>query len=122
MLTAPVANGSHAAYSSRVSGPHSIGVTSMKIHSLKQTKDLVTEIVSSKLRYDEQCLTNKQPRETMEQFMFTFLNQRYGLKQLIVDWASSLVQAVKMYSGEDAWVLLFGKMLKNAVDEDFWFT
>ena len=94
----------------------------MKIHSLKQTKDLVTEIVSSKLRYDEQCLTNKQPRETMEQFMFTFLNQRYGLKQLIVDWASSLVQAVKMYSGEDAWVLLFGKMLKNVVDEDFWFT
>ena len=58
----------------------------------------------------------------MEQFMFTFLNQRYGLKQLIVDWASSLVQAVKLYSQEDAQIQLFGKLLKNAVDEDFWFT
>ena len=54
--------------------------------------------------------------------MFTFLNQRYGLKQLIVDWASSLVQAVKLYSQEDAQIQLFGKLLKNAVDEDFWFT
>jgi hypothetical protein len=52
--------------------------------------------------------------------MFTFLNMRYGLKQLIVEWASSIVQAVKIYSAEDAQVHLFGKMLKNSVDEDFW--
>ena len=52
--------------------------------------------------------------------MFTFLNQRYGLKQLILDWASSLVQAIKIYSLEDAAIDLFGKILKNSVDEDFW--
>ena len=58
----------------------------------------------------------------MEQFMLTFLNQRYGLRHLIVEWAASIVQAVKMYSQEDPQIHLFGKMLKNAVDEDFWFS
>ena len=93
----------------------------MKLHSQKHAKDLILEIVQAKHRYDEQCFTNRQPRETMEQFMFTFLNQRYGLKQLIVEWASSIVHAIKLYSSDDAQIYLFGKMLKNTVDEDFWF-
>ena len=93
----------------------------MKLHSLKQAKDLIIEIVNAKHKYDDQCFTNRQPRETMEQFMFTFLNQRYGLKQLIVEWATSIVQAIKLYSVDDAQIYLFGKLLKNTVDEDFWF-
>jgi len=52
--------------------------------------------------------------------MFTFLNQRYGLRQLIVEWATSLVSAVKQYGDEDAQVHLFGKILKSTVNEDFW--
>ena len=56
----------------------------------------------------------------MEQFMFTYLNQRYGLKQLIVEWAASLVQAIKLYAADDVQIHLFGKMLKNVIDEDFW--
>lgn len=52
--------------------------------------------------------------------MFTFLNQRYGLKQLIIEWASSIVQAVKLYSDRDAEVSLFGKILRSTVDEEFW--
>lgn len=52
--------------------------------------------------------------------MFTFLNQRYGLRQLIVEWASSIVQAIKIYAPKDAQLKLFGKILKNSVDEDFW--
>lgn len=38
----------------------------MKLHSQKQAKDLIVEIVSAKHKYDEQCFTNRQPRETME--------------------------------------------------------
>ena len=63
----------------------------MKLHSLKQTKELLIEIVQSKHKYDDQCEASKQPRETLEQYMFTYLNQRYGLKSLIVEWASSIV-------------------------------
>ena len=66
-----------------------------KLHSLKQAREMVYEIVNSKRKYDEQCQANRQARETMEQYLFTFLNQRYGLKQLIFDWASSIVAAIK---------------------------
>ena len=30
------------------------------------------------------------------------------------------MQAIKIYSLEDAAIDLFGKILKNSVDEDFW--
>ena len=87
---------------------------------MRQAKELIYEIVNQKRKYDEQCLANRQARETMEQYMFTFLNQRYGLKQLIFDWASSIVAAIKTYSKEDHDVLLFGRILKNHVDEEYW--
>ena len=31
----------------------------MKLHSLKQTKDLVLEIIQAKQKYDELCVTNR---------------------------------------------------------------
>ena len=88
--------------------------------SLKQAKELICEIIHSKRKYDEQCQTKQLPRETMEQYMLTFLNQKYGLKQLILENATGVLQAVKTYSNDDHEVLLFGKILKNTVDEDFW--
>ena len=53
--------------------------------------------------------------------MYTYLNQRYGLKQLIIEWASSIINGIKRYSKEDADVCLFGKILRNEVDEEFRF-
>jgi hypothetical protein len=55
----------------------------------------------------------------MEQFMYTYLNQRYGLKPLIIDWASAIISAIQRYSRECADICLFGKVLRNEVDEDF---
>jgi hypothetical protein len=51
--------------------------------------------------------------------MYTDLNQRYGLRQLILEWAASIISAVKKYSKEDHEVCLFGKILRNECDEDF---
>jgi hypothetical protein len=54
--------------------------------------------------------------------MYTYLNQRYGLKQLIIEWAGAIIGGIKRYSKEkDADVCLFGKVLRNEVDEDFRF-
>jgi hypothetical protein len=55
----------------------------------------------------------------MEQFMYTYLNQRYGLKPLIIDWASAIISAIQRYSRDCADICLFGKVLRNEVDEDF---
>ena len=60
-------------------------------------------------------------RETMEQYMYTYLNQRYGLKNLIIEWAAAIINGIKTYLREDHDVALFGKILKNECDEEFRF-
>ena len=53
--------------------------------------------------------------------MYTFLNQKYGLKQLIIEYASAIISGIKEYQREDNEVCLFGKILRNEVDEEFRF-
>ena len=92
-----------------------------KILPLKQLKDIINDIYQQKIKYDIKCRESKLPVETMEQFMYTYLNQKYGLRSLIVDWASTIIQGVKTYIKEDHEVTLFGKVLKNECDEEFRF-
>ena len=89
-----------------------------KILSIKNTKDIIQEIYNNKSIYDQKCYENKVPRETLEQYMYTYLNQKYGLKNLIIEWASSIINAIKMYSSEDCDINLFGKILRNEQEED----
>lgn len=37
-------------------------------------KDLINDIYLNKKKHDEKCLENKLARETMEQYMYTYLN------------------------------------------------
>lgn len=53
--------------------------------------------------------------------MYTYLNQKYGLKSLIVEWAAAIINGIKSYIHEDHEVALFAKILKNECDEDFRF-
>ena len=89
-----------------------------RILTIKNTKDIMNEIYQSKSNYDKKCFENKLPRETMEQHMYTYLNQKYGLKNLIIEWASSIINAIKIYSNEDSDINLFGKILRNEQEED----
>jgi Ca2+-binding EF-hand superfamily protein len=96
-------------------------IKSNKTLSLKQTKEIIEEIYGSKAKFDQKCVDNKLPRETMEQHLYTYLNQKYGLKNLILDWASAIIQAIKKFSNEDNDVAVFGKILRNEIDEEFRF-
>lgn len=71
------------------------------------------------MKFDKKCLESGLPKETMEQFMYTYLNQKYGLKSLIVEWAASIIAGVKSFLREDHEVTLFAKILKNECDEEF---
>ncbi|KAH9599483.1 hypothetical protein LSM04_003680 [Trypanosoma melophagium] len=55
----------------------------------------------------------------MEQHMYTYLNQRYGLKHIILDWATAIIHGVKKYAPEENDVVVFGKILRNEIDEEF---
>ena len=57
--------------------------------SIKQLLEYLHAIYDSKVKYDKKCKDAHLPRETMEQHMYTFLNQRYGLRKIIVNQASA---------------------------------
>lgn len=90
-------------------------------------KEVIEEINNSKAAFDKKCHEAKMPRETMEQHMYTFLNHKYGLKNLIIEWATSMINGIKIYSGEDNDVCVFGKVnfnakikiLRNECEEEF---
>jgi hypothetical protein len=67
------------------------------------------------------CREAQIPLETTEQFIYTYLYQKYGLKSLILEWAAGIVNAVKIYAKDDPDVALFAKLLKNEFEEDFRF-
>ena len=85
--------------------------------SLKTLKDLINEIYISKENYDIKCEQYKIPKQTLEEHMYTFLNKKYGLKNLIIEWAKNIIAGIKYYSKKDSIVLLFGKIMRNEQEE-----
>lgn len=90
-----------------------------KVLTLKQLKNTIEDIYSSKTKFDAKCKESGLPRETMEQHMYTYLNQRYGLREIIQDWAAAIVRGVKRFAADDNDVAVFGKVLRNDIDEEF---
>ena len=86
--------------------------------SLKTLKDFINELYVSKSQYDIKCAKFKLPKETLEEHMYTFLNKKYGLKSLIIEWAKNIISGIKYYSMKDSFVLLFGKIMRNEQEEE----
>lgn len=57
----------------------------------------------------------------MEQYIYTYMNWKYGLKNIVIEWVAGVVNGIKTYIREDHDVALFGKILKNECDEEFRF-
>ena len=89
-----------------------------QIISLKTLKDLINELYSSKVNYDIKCEQFKLPKETLEEHMYTFLSKKYGLKNLVIEWAKNIISGIKYYSKLDSTVLLFGKIMRNEQEEN----
>lgn len=91
--------------------------TNKKPLSNKVANDIINELYLSKENYDKVCYENKLPSETMEHYMYIFLYNKYGLRNLVIDWASAIIDAVKRYAKTDCDINLFGKILKNEQEE-----
>ena len=97
---------------------NNINTSKHQLISLKTLKDFMNELYLSKSNYDNKCQEYKLPKETLEEHMYTFLNKKYGLKNLIIDWARNIINGIKYYSKKDSFVLLFGKVMRNEQEED----
>ena len=62
----------------------------------------------------------QQPRETLEQHLYAFLTQKYGMRQLIMEWLSAILAAVEHFAPRDADVALFDKVLRQAPASCSW--
>ena len=115
----PLFKGTQSRKFNKLSGP--VGKTQVRTLTLKQLKEVINDMYAQKLKYDQKWVESKLPRETMEQYMYTYLNQRYGLKSLIIEWVAAIINGIKTYLKQDHDVALFGKILKNECDEEFRF-
>lgn len=88
-----------------------------KVLTVNQLKEVMREIYKSKRNHDQACLAKKEPYESLEVHMYTYLNQKYGLKSIAVEWAMSIVNAIRKYGSDDPEVATFGKILRNQVQE-----
>ena len=97
---------------------NSIEFIKTKLISIKNMKEIINEIYNSKIEYDKKCIENKIPNITMELHMFNFFSKKYGLKNLVNEWIINIEMAIKIYSNEDNDINLFGKILRNEIDEN----
>ena len=89
-----------------------------RVCTIKMMKEIINDIYNSKAEFDKKSDENKLPRETMEQHMYTYLNQKYGLRTIVIEWATNIINGIKIFSSEDSEICLFGKILRNEIEED----
>ena len=92
-------------------------LTGNRIFTKKMLKDIIYNIYNSKNNFNNKCIENKQPKETMEEYMYTYFNYKYGLKNMVIEWATNIINGIKTYSYIDSEICLFGKILRNDLDE-----
>ena len=66
-------------------------ITNQKRLTLKQLKESIAESVLSKQKHNSQSDSECSGHQTMAQHLQTFLNQRYGLKQICLDMHNAIM-------------------------------
>ena len=84
----------------------------------EQINEIIQNIYKSKISYDQNCIDLNKPLETMEQHMYQYLNNKYGLKNLTIEYASAIITGITEYSKKDMNIKVFGMLLKNEIEEN----
>jgi hypothetical protein len=95
-----------------------VGPIGSRVLTKKMLLEIINDIYTSKIHFDKKCEESRMPKETMEQHMYTWLNQKYGLKNLIIEWATSIINGIRVFSPEESEICLFGKILRNELEEE----
>ena len=93
-------------------------IVSKKKLTREQLNEIIQNIYKSKIAYDQNSLDLNKPLETMEQHMYQYLNNKYGLKNLTIEYASAIISGIKEYSKKDINIKVFGMLLKNEIEEN----
>ena len=86
--------------------------------SKNQLLTLINDIYKNKIIFDKKCKENKLPRETMEEYLYNYLNNKYGLKNITINWVASIINGIKKYINQSNEIKLFLKILRNEIEEE----
>jgi len=90
-----------------------------KILSLTNLKALIKDIYTKKQEYDIQCLNTGNPKQSMEQYLYTYLKVNKETKDNVIEWTQVILSHLEKYSEANPEVSLFGKILRNECEEAF---
>ena len=79
--------------------------------------ELINEIYKSKALSNKKNISIGKPLDTMEHHMYTFLQNKYGLKTIITDVASAIISSIKQHAKRNNEIRLFGLLLQNEIEE-----
>lgn len=92
-----------------------------RVLTLKECKEVIVKVYESKAIANDKALlgSTNHPMETLEQHTYRILEKKYGLRALAVEHAGMLLQGLAMYSNSDHEVLVFLKIFRNEVEENY---
>ena len=89
-----------------------------RIITKKNLLEIINDIYKSKKLSNQKNTANHLPKDTLEHHLYYYLKSKYGLTNLIVEWATAIINGIKLYSKTDNEVCLFGKLLRNELEEN----
>jgi hypothetical protein len=84
-----------------------INTMNLKTFTLKQLKDFIEEVYAAKSVYDKKCKDHNLPKETLEQFLYSHLKQKYGLNTMVIEFVYAVIEGIKTYVDKDNDVAVF---------------
>ena len=90
-------------------------MTQVKIH------DFIQEIYQTKVESDLKNVEGRAPRRTLEQHIHEVFKTKFGLKNIIFETFYSFLYSLKLYAPKDTRSMVFLKILRNEVEEEFRF-
>ena len=84
-----------------------------RVLTLQALRDFIDELFASKQKADTKCAQSRMPRETLEHFLFTFLNHRFGLRSIVADWLTAIRGALACYGNTEHDIALFKKVCQR---------
>ena len=92
-----------------------------RVFTIKMMKKFIKNLYKGKTDFDLNCENNCISKPNMEEYLYIYLNNKYGLKKIIIEWVSNILNGLEIFSKFDSEIFLFEKILKNEIEENFRF-
>jgi len=86
---------------------------------LRQLRDIMNLVYQSKHQADDECVENNEPKDTMSNYLFSYLRSKYGSRTAVEEWYHVIKKGIDKYSRRDPEIDVFGKILQNELPESF---